>query len=335
MVTSFGDTYFAHRWPSSSVGLLPGQRLITISYIYVCVYMYMCIHVYVYTESTLRMSRNHFSPNILRKTHKARLLGRGIGVFREFENWKQLFYCVTYRVILHRDISRSTASCMYMRFPVPRLDPPTRSFVTRGGGTKAPSANLSVSIIFDLAKVPVIFFKSHSYWTAVTEVDPRRHLSSINVIFNSQCALPPSWKIRKITERGQLASIPSSGLHLHGGWVVVGRGGDRYVQWVSHSSPVLVKQIALGICKYHPPLQIYSRTTVQIAQQLNGYYRMLWYYNMWAFIKRNIIGSVCKIHLYECINSQSNWFEDIGQTLGDLLWMRWYIQKSNWIEVDL
>ena len=103
-------------------------------YIYVCVYMYMCIHVYVYTENTLRMSRNHFSPNILRKTHKARLLGRGIGVFREFENWKQLFYCVTYRVILHRDISRSTASCMYMRFPVPRLDPPTRSFVTRGGG---------------------------------------------------------------------------------------------------------------------------------------------------------------------------------------------------------
>ena len=51
--------------------------------------------------------------------------------------------------------------------------------------TKAPFANFSVSKNFDLEKVPVRFFKSHWYLTCVPAAELRRHLSNINVIFNS------------------------------------------------------------------------------------------------------------------------------------------------------
>ena len=53
------------------------------------------------------------------------------------------------------------------------------------GVTKAPSVNLSVSKIFDLAKVYFRFFESHSYLAGVTAAGLRRHLPNINVIFNT------------------------------------------------------------------------------------------------------------------------------------------------------
>ena len=49
------------------------------------------------------------------------------------------------------------------------------------GVTKASFDNFSVNKIFDLAKVPVIFFESHSYLADVTAA----HLSNINVIVES------------------------------------------------------------------------------------------------------------------------------------------------------
>ena len=39
--------------------------------------------------------------------------------------------------------------------------------------------------------------------------------------------------------------------------------------------------------------------------------------------------------LHVCIKSQLYWYKDTVQTICDLLLMRWQIQKSNWIEVDL
>ena len=56
--------------------------------------------------SALAISRGHFYFNNLRKTAIARPLGRGMAVLREFEIWSKLLYCVQYRVILCRDISR-------------------------------------------------------------------------------------------------------------------------------------------------------------------------------------------------------------------------------------
>ena len=53
------------------------------------------------------------------------------------------------------------------------------------GRGKAPFVNFSVSKIFDLSKIPVGFFASHSYLTGVTEAEPRQYPSNINVIFNS------------------------------------------------------------------------------------------------------------------------------------------------------
>ena len=50
------------------------------------------------------------------------------------------------------------------------------------GVTKAPFVNLSVSKILDLSKVPLKLFESHLY---LTGAELRRHLSNINVIFNS------------------------------------------------------------------------------------------------------------------------------------------------------
>ena len=52
------------------------------------------------------------------------------------------------------------------------------------GVTKAPFVNFSVSKIFDLAKVPVRLFASHSYLTGVTAAELRQHLSNMNMIFN-------------------------------------------------------------------------------------------------------------------------------------------------------
>ena len=53
------------------------------------------------------------------------------------------------------------------------------------GVTKAPFVNFSVSKILDLSKVPLKSFESHSYLTGATAAELRRHLSNINVIFNS------------------------------------------------------------------------------------------------------------------------------------------------------
>ena len=53
------------------------------------------------------------------------------------------------------------------------------------GVTKAPFVNFSVSRIFDLAKVPVRLFASHSYLTGVTAAELRQHLSNMKVIYNS------------------------------------------------------------------------------------------------------------------------------------------------------
>ena len=53
------------------------------------------------------------------------------------------------------------------------------------GVTKAPFVHFSVSKIFDMAKVHLRFFESHSYLTGVTAAELRRHLPNINTIFNS------------------------------------------------------------------------------------------------------------------------------------------------------
>ena len=53
------------------------------------------------------------------------------------------------------------------------------------GVTKPPFVNFSASLIFHLAIVTVRLFESHSYLTGVTAAELRRHLSNINVIFNS------------------------------------------------------------------------------------------------------------------------------------------------------
>ena len=64
--------------------------------------------------------------------------------------------------------------------------PPLFAEQTTGVGvTKAPFVNFSVSKIFDLAKVPVIFFESLLYLTGITAAELRRYLSNINVIFNT------------------------------------------------------------------------------------------------------------------------------------------------------
>ena len=53
------------------------------------------------------------------------------------------------------------------------------------GVTKAPFVNFSVSRILDLVKAPVRLFESHSYLTGATAAELRRHLSNMNMIFNS------------------------------------------------------------------------------------------------------------------------------------------------------
>ena len=82
------------------------------------------------------------------------------------------------RVVFHQPAS-NTPSKRYMPITADYL--PSRSGV---GVTKAPFVNFSVSKIFDLAKVPVIFFESLSYLTGITAAQLRRYLSNINVIFN-------------------------------------------------------------------------------------------------------------------------------------------------------
>ena len=62
------------------------------------------------------------------------------------------------------------------------------------GVTKAPFVKFSVSKIFNLAKIHVRFFESHSYLTGVTAAELREHLQSINLIFNSQRVFWQCWK---------------------------------------------------------------------------------------------------------------------------------------------
>ena len=72
------------------------------------------------------------------------------------------------------------------------------------GVTKSPFVNISVSKIFNLAKVPVILFASHSYLTGVTAAELRQHLSNMNMIFKRQLVFWQWWKIGKSTERRKL-----------------------------------------------------------------------------------------------------------------------------------
>ena len=53
------------------------------------------------------------------------------------------------------------------------------------GVTKAPFVNFSVSKIFNLSKVHLKIFESHLYLAGDTAAELRRHLSNVNVIFNS------------------------------------------------------------------------------------------------------------------------------------------------------
>ena len=79
------------------------------------------------------------------------------------------------------------------------------SYIPGVGGNNAPFANLSVSKIFDPVKVLFMIFASHVYLNGVTAAELRRHLSNMNLIFNSQHIFWRCWKIRKITERRKLA----------------------------------------------------------------------------------------------------------------------------------
>ena len=79
------------------------------------------------------------------------------------------------------------------------------AFPSGVGVTKAPFVNFSVSKIFDLAKVNLRSFESHSYLTGITAAELRRYLSNINMIFNIQRLFRQCWKIRKIKERRKLA----------------------------------------------------------------------------------------------------------------------------------
>ena len=67
-----------------------------------------------------------------------------------------------------------TIKCQFSTYIGPRV-----------GVTQAPFVNFSVNKIFDLAKVLVKFYQSHSYLTDVTGAELWRHLSNINMIFNS------------------------------------------------------------------------------------------------------------------------------------------------------
>ena len=53
------------------------------------------------------------------------------------------------------------------------------------GIIKDPFVNLSVSKIFDLTKVPITIFESHSYLAGGVAAQLRRYQSNMNVIFNS------------------------------------------------------------------------------------------------------------------------------------------------------
>ena len=53
------------------------------------------------------------------------------------------------------------------------------------GVTKDPFVDISAYKNFDHAKVPIKFVRALSYFTGATAAQLRRHLSNINVIFNS------------------------------------------------------------------------------------------------------------------------------------------------------
>ena len=72
------------------------------------------------------------------------------------------------------------------------------------GVTKAPFVNFSTSKNFDMAKVPLRLFESSVYLTGAPAAELRRHLSNINVVFNSLRVFWQRWKIQKITKRRKL-----------------------------------------------------------------------------------------------------------------------------------
>ena len=78
-----------------------------------------------------------------------------------------------------------------------------------GGFANSPSPfiNFPLKKPYDFAKVPVISFESHSYWTVVSAVALRWHLSNMNVIFNRWTVSWQCWEIGKITERRKLAKL--------------------------------------------------------------------------------------------------------------------------------
>ena len=72
------------------------------------------------------------------------------------------------------------------------------------GVTKAPFVNFSVSKILVLPKVPFKLCESHLYLTGATAAELRRHLSNINVLFNSWRVFWQCRNFRKLTERRKL-----------------------------------------------------------------------------------------------------------------------------------
>ena len=75
-------------------------------------------------------------------------------------------------ILLHEVVLSMTAYIMSIKSQVESLH--------RVGVTKAPFVNFSRSKIFDLAKVPVRLFESHSYFIIVTIAELRSHQWNMN-----------------------------------------------------------------------------------------------------------------------------------------------------------
>ena len=67
----------------------------------------------------------------------------------------------------------------------PLSEPMMVSLLTHICVTRPQWVNCSVSTIFELVKVSVRFFESHSYLTGVTAAELQQHLSKTKLIFNS------------------------------------------------------------------------------------------------------------------------------------------------------
>ena len=78
----------------------------------------------------------------------------------------------------------------------------------RGGVTKVPFVNFSVSKIFDLVKEPLVLLESHLYLTGATAAKLRRHLPNTNEILNNWHGFWQCWKFWKKRNGGNWLSNP-------------------------------------------------------------------------------------------------------------------------------